>query len=143
MTATTPLLRGCIAILVAAMMGAGVGSASPNATEPGYCGARQDPLDCVPFDGPAPPPPTPAEAAFLKDGRFFAPNADDATLLRIGRGTCIMLRGGTTTGYIVADIARHLSLSDRKAGQVMDGAMGDICPDVHIGANGADDSRPY
>jgi hypothetical protein len=45
-------------------------------------------------DGPAPPPPSAAEAAFMRAGRFYAPSADDATLLRIGRGTCNLLRGG-------------------------------------------------
>ncbi|WP_372511934.1 DUF732 domain-containing protein [Mycobacterium bohemicum] len=123
--------------------GAGVASGSPNPTDPGYCGARQDALDCVPYDGPAPPPPTKAEAAFVRAGRFYAPSADDATLLRIGRGTCNMLRAGTSTGYIVPDIARHLSMNNQRADQLMDAAMGNICPDVHIGANGADDSRPH
>jgi Protein of unknown function (DUF732) len=131
------------AFAAAATMSAGTCSANPNPTDPGYCGARQDELDCVPYDGPAPPPPTPAESAFMKAGRFYAPSTDDATLLRIGRGTCGMLRGGVSTNYVVPDIARHLAMNNQRADQVMDAAMGNICPDVHIGANGADDSRPH
>ncbi|WP_158086041.1 DUF732 domain-containing protein [Mycobacterium mantenii] len=129
-----------MALLVMAGLGPGRAHADPG---PGYCGARQDALDCVPYDGPAPPPPTPAEASFLRAGRSYAPSADDATLLRIGRGTCNMLRGGSSTNYVVHDIARHLAMSNQGADQVMDAAMGNICPDVHIGANGADDSRPH
>ena len=137
-----PVLTAAAVATAAISMSAGIASGSPNPADPGYCGARQDPLDCVAYDGPAPPP-TPAEAGFLKAGRFYAPSADDATLLRIGRGTCNMLRGGTSTGYIVPDIARHVSMNNQRADQVMDAAMGNICPDVHIGANGADDSRPH
>jgi hypothetical protein len=54
-----------------------------------------------------------------------------------------MLRGGVSTNYVVPDIARHLAMNNQRADQVMDAAMGNICPDVHIGANGADDSRPH
>ena len=64
-------------------------------------------------------------------------------LLRIGRGTCNLLRGGVSAGYVVADIARHLAMNNQRADQVMDAAMGNIGPEIHIGANGADDSRPH
>jgi hypothetical protein len=39
-------------------LGPSLAYADPNPRDPGYCGARQDALDCVPYDGPAPPPPT-------------------------------------------------------------------------------------
>lgn len=132
----------CVALLVATLLGAGVSSASPNPGDPGYCGARQDALDCVAYDGPTPPPPSRAEAAYLGSVRGHYPG-DDATLLKMGRGTCNMLRGGVTTGYIVPDIAAHLGISNQAADQVLDAAMESICPEIHIGANGADDSRPY
>ena len=103
-----------------------VSSASPNPGDPGYCGARQDALDCVPYDGPAPPPPSRAEAAYLNSVRGHYPG-DDATLLKIGRGTCNMLRGGVSVNYIVPDIAAHLGISNAGADQVMDAAMGSIC----------------
>ena len=110
---------------------------------PATVGLTKNGLDCVPFDGPAPSAPTPAETAFMPAARFFAPKFDDATLLRIGRGTCGMLRGGSTTNYVVPDIARHLSITNAAADQVMDAAMEHICPEIHIGANGADDSRRH
>ncbi|MGO9352462.1 MAG: DUF732 domain-containing protein [Mycobacterium sp.] len=131
-----------MALLVATLLGAGVSSASPNPGDPGYCGARQDALDCVAYDGPAPPSPSRAEAAYLSSVRGHYPG-DDATLLKIGRGTCNMLRGGVSVNYIVPDIAGHLGISNAAADQVMDAAMGSICPEIHIGANGADDSGPH
>ena len=142
MTAARSVGPTCVALLVATLLGAGVSSASPNPGDPGYCGARQDALDCVAFDGPAPPPPSRAEAAYLNIVRGNYPG-DDATLLKMGRGTCNMLRGGVTTDYIVPDIARHLGISNVVADQVLDAAMMTICPEIHIGTNGADDSRPY
>ena len=54
-----------------------------------------------------------------------------------------MLRGGVTTGYVVPDIAAHLGIGNTAADQLLDAAMDYICPDIHIGANGADNSRPY
>ena len=142
MTVARSVGATCMAVLVATLLGAGVSSASPNPGDPGYCGARQDALDCVAFDGPAPPPPSRAEAAYLNSVRGHYP-CDDATLLKMGRGTCTMLRGGVTTGYVVPDIAAHLGIGNTAADQLLDAAMDYICPDIHIGANGADDSRPY
>lgn len=145
MLSRTILIAAGIAAVALVVAGLEVGPAhaSPGPNDPGYCGARQDALDCVPYDGPTSPPPTQAEAAFLLSARHYAPNFDDTTLLKIGRGTCNMLRGGTSTSYIVPDIARHLAISNQMADQVMDAAMGNICPEIHIGANGADDSLPY
>jgi hypothetical protein len=45
--------------------------------------------------------------------------------------------------YVVPDIAAHLGIGNAAADQVLDAAMDHICPDIHIGASGADDSRPY
>ena len=83
---------------------------------------------------------TAAEAAYLNSVRGHYPGGN-ATLL--GRDTCNMLGGGVTTGYVVPDIAAHLGIGNAAADQVLDAAMDYICPDIHIGANGADDSRPY
>jgi Protein of unknown function (DUF732) len=143
MSAARSLGSTCVTVLAAALLSAGICSADPGPRDPGYCGAREEPLDCVPYDGPTPPPPTPGEAAFVRNARTYAPSADDATLLRIGRGTCGMLRGGVTVNYIVPDIATHLRINNAAADQVLDAAMGYICTEIHIGANGADDSRPY
>jgi hypothetical protein len=49
----------------------------------------------------------------------------------------VVLRGPTGTNYAVPDIGRHLAMNNQQADQVMDAAMGHICPDVHIGASGA------
>ncbi|AEF35374.1 hypothetical protein JDM601_1374 [Mycolicibacter sinensis] len=99
--------------------------------DPGYCGARQDPLDCVPYDGPMPPPPTRAEVSYLNlvRGQY---SANDATLLRIGRGTCNMLRGGTSSSYVVGQIANRLQTPRAHAGQLLIAAMEHICPDVTV-----------
>ena len=61
-----------MAVLVAALLGADL-LAGPNPGDPGYCGARQDALDCVAYDGPAPPPPSRAEAAYLNSVRGHYP----------------------------------------------------------------------
>ena len=61
----------------------------------------------------------------------------------MGRGTCNMLRGGVTTVYVVPDIAAHLGISNAAADQELNVATDYICPEMHIGANGADESRPY
>ncbi|ORV49992.1 hypothetical protein AWC02_05285 [Mycolicibacter engbaekii] len=107
--------------------------------DPGYCGARQDPLDCVPYVGPTPPPPNRAEAAYLNNVRGHYPG-DDATLLKIGRGTCIMLRGGTSTDYVVHDVAAHMKITAAAADQVVDAAIANICPELTVGADGV--ARP-
>ena len=52
-----------------------------------------------------PPPSRRAEAADHNSVRGHYPG-DDATLLKMGRGTCNMLRGGVTTGYVVPDMPR-------------------------------------
>jgi hypothetical protein len=58
----------------------------------------QDALDCTPQTGP----PTSGEAAFINDVRGHVPG-DDAQLLTIVRGTCGVLVGGTSAGYLASD----------------------------------------
>lgn len=141
--AITEMLCGAgVALTGLLPLSAGISFANPGPMDPGYCGAHA-PIDCVPFDGPTPPPPTPAESKFVSDARFYRPNADSATLLRYGRGMCLALHSGVITASVVSDVSSGLAISKGAAGQMMDTAMSDICPDVHIGANGADDSRPY
>jgi hypothetical protein len=119
------------------MLGAGVCSASPPGPgDPGYCGARQDALDCVPQTGP----PTPGEAAFINNVRGLHVYGDDAELLKIARGTCNMLLGGVSVNYIVPDIATHLGTTNASANQVMDAAMDTVCPGLRVGADGV--ARP-
>ena len=43
-------------------------------------------------------------------------------------------RRGVTSDYIVPDIAAHLRISNAATNQVLDAAMGYICPEIHIGA---------
>ncbi|WP_081465493.1 DUF732 domain-containing protein [Mycolicibacter sinensis] len=131
MTGTTRLGLAICAALTSGLIGAGIGSADPGPMDPGYCGARQDPLDCVPYDGPMPPPPTRAEVSYLNlvRGQY---SANDATLLRIGRGTCNMLRGGTSSSYVVGQIANRLQTPRAHAGQLLIAAMEHICPDVTV-----------
>lgn len=123
------------AALTATLLGSGVCSADPAPTDPGYCGGRQDPLDCVPYDGRTPPPPNRAEATYLT---LVRPDysADDATLLRIGRGTCIKLRGGTSSNYVVRDIANRLQTPQAHAAHLLDVALAQICPDLTVGPDG-------
>jgi hypothetical protein len=55
-------------------------------------------------------PPTSGEAAFINDVRRHVPG-DDAQLLKIVRGTCVMLVSGTSAGYVASDISTHLGIS--------------------------------
>ena len=133
--------RYLLAVLVATLLGAGVSSASPNPGDPGYCGARQDALDCVAYDGPAPPPPSRAEAAYLNSVRGHYPG-DDATLLKMGG----YLHDASRWRHHRLRRSRHRRPPrDRQHSRRPVAGRGDgyICPDIHIGANGADDSRPY
>jgi hypothetical protein len=56
----------------------------------------------------------------------------EAQRLQIGRATCATLSGGTDPGSVVHDIARHLGTTNQNADQVMDEAMADICPGLHL-----------
>lgn len=135
MTRTTRLGLAICAALTSGLLGAGICSAEPGPMDPGYCGARQDPLDCVPYDGPTPPPLSRGEATYLTLVRPGY-SADDATLLRIGRGTCNMLRGGTSSNYVVKDIASHLQTPQADAAHLLNAANAQICPDLTIGPDG-------
>lgn len=96
------------------------------------CGAHTDSLDCV----RDPSPPTPAEQYFLSTvGRQF-PNVPSGQMVQYARGTCVMLRGGVVTRYVVKDLADHLGITMQAADQVLDGAMEADCPNLHVGADG-------
>lgn len=129
-----------VGFLTAGVIGAGFASAGPPPSppgpgEPGYCGAHTSPLDCWADTGPI----TPGETAFVNEMRGEIPG-DDTRLLQVGRGTCQMLTGGTTTSYIVADLARSLGVNKPRAGQVMDAAMDRACPGLVVGTDGV--ARP-
>lgn len=128
----------CLA-LTSGLLSTGIVSADPGPMDPGYCGAHQDPLDCVPYDGPTPPPPNRAEASYLDLVRDHY-SANDTTLLRIGRGTCNMFRGGTSSTYVVGEISNHLQTPQAHAGQLLNVALAYICPDLTVGADGV--ARP-
>ena len=79
------------AALASGLFGVGICSADPGPMDPGYCGARQDPLDCVPYDGPMPPPPNRGEAIFLNNVRdYFIGNT---VLLSDGREAEVVYLG--------------------------------------------------
>jgi hypothetical protein len=118
------------ALVIAGVLGAGVGLAYPAPAAPGYCGG--DPLDC--YENSAPP--TPAEQFFVKSTNRYLPNATAEQLLRYARATCVMLHSGLTTTSVVTDLAHHLGTSMDMADQVMDGAMVADCPNLTIGADG-------
>ena len=68
-------------------------------------------------------------------GRQF-PNVSGAQMVQYARGTCVMLRGGVVTRYVVQDLANHLGTTKQAADQVMDVAMQADCPNLHVGVDG-------
>ena len=131
---TINITRGLLGLLAAGLLGAGVSSASPAQADQ-FCGARQDPLDCVPQTGA----PSAQEATYINTVRGNYPG-DDAQLLKMGRGTCNMLLGGVITGYVVQDLASHEGITKQAADQLMDAAMLYVCPGLTVGADGV--ARP-
>jgi hypothetical protein len=114
-------------MLAAGLLGVGISSATPGPGEPGYCGAREDPLTCSSQTGP----PTQGEAAFIDLIRGQVPGSD-AQLLAIARGVCNMLGGGASTKYVGDQVAAHLGITNEAGGQVMIAAKDNACPDVPL-----------
>lgn len=119
-----------VALLAAALVGVGGASADPVPAD--QCGAHTDALDCIRDTSPI----TPAEAHYAPQvGREY-PNVNGMTILNYLRATCMMLRDGVTSGYVVKDLAQHLGTTMQAADQVLDQAMEADCPNLHIGADG-------
>ena len=143
---TSRLIAGsfCAALLAVGLLGTGVASANPPPSppgpgEPGYCGAHTSPLDCWANTGPT----TPGEAAFISRVRSYdipGMPTDSTRLLQIARGTCQMLVGGTTTQYVVEELAQNLGKSEAGTGQIMIIAMETACPGLSVGTDGV--ARP-
>jgi hypothetical protein len=112
--------RLIVGLCVTALLGVGL---LVNAAVASAC----DPMDCL--DNPAPA--NAAEQQYLALTRIYG--GTDAQRLQIGRATCAMLAGGSSPGGVVHDIARHLGTTNQDADQVMDQAMEDICPGLHLG----------
>jgi hypothetical protein len=121
------------AVVGVGLLGVGVGSADPSIPgTPGYCGAHTGALDCYADTSP----PTPAEMYFVKTtGPQFA-KLTTAQLVQYARGTCVELRGGDVTSFVVKDLATHIGSDMEAAGQVMDGAMAADCPNLTVGPDG-------
>ena len=110
-------------------------AAPPGSDDPAYCGARQDSIDCAQVGAP-----NADEAAFVARARGHVPGSDDQ-ILKIGRGTCFMVRqGDVTTLGIVKTIAGHTGQSEAGAGQVLALAMDTACQGYTVAANGT--TRP-
>jgi hypothetical protein len=107
-------------------------SASADPVPANECGAHTDALDCT----RDPSPPTPAEQNFLNMVGPRFPSVPSSQLVEYARGTCLMLRGGVTTSYVVTDLASHMGISKPAAGQVLDAAMEADCSNLHVGADG-------
>jgi hypothetical protein len=110
------------ALLAAGALGAPAARAHPIIPGPPEC----DLLDCL--NNPAPP--NAGEQRYLNLTRIYG--GAEAQRLQIGRATCATLAGGTDPGSVVHDIARHLGTTNQNADQVMDEAMADICPGLHL-----------
>ncbi|WP_419197382.1 DUF732 domain-containing protein [Mycolicibacterium phocaicum] len=127
--------RRCTSLLLATALS---GLFSPNALatppgpgDPAYCGARQDPIDCAQGGSP-----NADEAAFVARARGHLSGSDDQ-ILKIGRGTCAMVRQGeVTTLGIVQTIASHTRQSQEGAGQVLALAMDTSCRGYTVTPNG-------
>ena len=112
-----------VALMAAALLGAGVCSPSPARADPVLCGPPQHPVTCPPQSGV----PTARETAYLTDVRGHVPG-DDAGLLAIGRGVCVKLLGGEPVDSVVPQVAAQMGVANETAGQVVDAATGYMCP---------------
>jgi hypothetical protein len=128
---TSRLIPGSFcATLLAASLGPGLASADP--VPANQCGAHTEALDCI----TDPSPPTLAEQNFINSvGPHFS-NVPSAWLLQYARGTCVMLRGGVSTGLVASLLANRIGTSKQAAGQVMDAAMAADCPNLTVGPDG-------
>lgn len=120
----------CATLSMASVLWAGVASADP--VPANECGAHTEALDCITDSSP----PTPAEQSFLNSVGPHFPNVPSAWLVQYGRGSCVMLRGGVSTGLVASLLADRLGVSKQAAGQVMDAAMAADCPNLTVGADG-------
>ncbi|MGO9156407.1 DUF732 domain-containing protein [Mycobacterium sp.] len=113
------IYRIWVAALLAVLTGlllAGVSSASPN---PQYCAKYPSAGICS--GGPL---------------TYCGAHTDALDCWGVARGTCVMLLGGDTSGYVVRDIAQHSGITLKAADQVMDAAMDSQCPGLIIDLNG-------
>ncbi len=112
-------------------------AAAPGPDDPGYCGARESAMDCLPYDGPVPPQPNPQEAGFIAfmqnpgSATAFITNASEGRIFRVMRGACAMLPD-VRAGYIVSEIASRLDISMATANEVLGAAMAYSCPGARI-----------
>lgn len=127
------VIRRCVAcatLSMASVVWAGVASADP--VPANQCGAHTEALDCITDTSP----PTPAEQSFVNSvGPRFS-NVPSAWLVQYARGTCVMLRGGVSTGLVASLLANRIGTSKQGAGQVMDAAMTADCPNLTVGTDG-------
>lgn len=120
----------CATLSMASVFWAGVASADP--VPANQCGGHTEALDCLADTSP----PTPAEQGFLNSvGPHFS-NVPSAWLVQYARGTCVMLRGGVSTGLVASLLADRIGTSKQAAGQVMDAAMTADCPNLTVGPDG-------
>jgi hypothetical protein len=117
------VLTAFFVLLIAGALGMPIAGAIPGFPGVPTC----DPMDCL--QNPAPP--NGGEQHYLNMTRIVG--GSDVQRLQIGRATCAMLAGGTNPGQVVRDIASHLDTTNQNADQVMDQAMEDICPGLHLG----------
>jgi Protein of unknown function (DUF732) len=123
--AVRPLTKSVMraAPLAAALLAAGVLSATGARAAPVFCTGQQDLSTC----SPKTPLPSAGDTAFLTDVRGHVPG-DDARLLVTGRGVCNMLKAGENVNYVVPQVAADLGTSNELAGQVVDAATAFVCP---------------
>jgi hypothetical protein len=116
--------------VAATLFGAGTASADP--VPANQCGAHTEALDCMTDTSP----PTPAEQSFVNSVGPHFPNVPSAWMVQYARGTCAMLRYGTSAGLVVSLLANRMGTSKQAADQVMDAAMAADCPNLTVGTDG-------
>lgn len=119
--------RTITALLTSGLLGVGVYLGTPVRADPGFCGAHEDPFSCTAKLQTGPP--TAGESTFINTVRGHVPGTD-AELLNTGRTICVMLKGGDSPQYVRSSVATHLGTNNGSAGQVLDQATEDICPDA-------------
>lgn len=114
-------------VALGALIAAAPAFADPlNPRDPDYCGNSSDILFCTEHRSTYP---SPGETAFLTDIRGRFPPGTEARRLAAGRAVCLELPSHPRS-LITDQVAVYLQVPTPVAGQVVDSARANICPEV-------------
>ncbi|WP_350224458.1 DUF732 domain-containing protein [Mycolicibacterium sp. lyk4-40-TYG-92] len=117
------------ALAATAFVGCFLPIIAAHAQPPGFCGAHEDPFVCTARNQTSPP--TAGESTFI--GVLRGPlGTTEAKLLVAGRTICTQLSAGASGQYVATEVGAYLGIDRRAGGQVLEEAVQDICPGVHV-----------